>query len=108
MGLRIEALSKLYGPLAGAPGTEKNTEITAEDAAGSRDCYIPSADGQDTVCSTGNYDESGQMDDDFSINIGAGEDALPQAVQYSREYTQQLMKTVGKPEESGSEMNRKE
>ncbi len=108
MGMRIEEIGKLYLPPAGVGEGEKKAALMPGDSAGDRDSYIPSAGGHDVLCSTGNYDENGQIDDDFSINIGGGDEAVSQVVEYNREYAQQLMKTVGKPEESSSDMNRRQ
>ena len=51
-------------------------------------------------------DDQGQMDDDFSISVGDGNDNGFQAAQYSREYAQQTMHTVAKPETPGDGMGR--
>ncbi len=76
MGMRIEEIGKLYLPPAGVGEGEKKAAPMPGDSAGDRDSYIPSAGGHDALCSTGNYDENGQIDDDFSINIGGGDEAV--------------------------------
>ncbi len=105
--MRIDEIRKIYASLMHATVPEKKTEIEADPGtADNRDSYIPGVGGGETVQSTGNYDDQGQMDDDFSISVGDGNDNGFQAAQYSREYAQQTMHTVAKPETPGDGMGR--
>lgn len=106
MGLGIEGIRSVLAPFLNAGQGERQEEIKPEGTAGLRDSYISSAAREDLLCSTGNYDNHGEMDDDFSLKIAEDNDGLFQAAQYSAEYAEQIMKVIAGAESSSSEMNR--
>lgn len=104
--MKIDGLRGLYAPFLNAVEAGKKADIVGENGAGERDSYISSGGNHNFLCSTGNYDEFGQMDDDFSINLKDENDLSLQAIQYSMEYANQTVKTVAKSGTSDNEMNR--
>lgn len=107
--MRIDEIRKIYASLLYATAPEKRTDIgidaeSAAQTAEKRDSYIPSVSGSEPLQSTGNYDDQGLMDDDFSIPVG--NDNRVQAAQYSREYAQQTVQTVTESETPDGGMSR--
>ena len=69
MGMNIGEIGKLCAPLWNVGEIERRTEFDVKNEAGKRDSYISSVSSSELFHSTGNYDEQGQMDDDFSVNM---------------------------------------
>lgn len=104
MNIRISEAARLYE--IPYPATPVKAEETARAGSIERDSYIPSREDGECVCSTGNYDSVGEMDDDFSLDLGPGNEDTTQIAQYSMDYTRQLMKTVAAAEASSGGTHR--
>lgn len=108
MGLKIDEISNIYASLLNAGRMERKPEIAVENIAGERDSYISAVSSDDLLQTTGDYDDQGQMDDDFSVNLSKENAELVSAAEFSREYTDQLMKTVAGSEAAGGEASQRE
>ena len=106
MGMNIGEIGKLCAPLWNVVEIERRTEFDVKNEAGKRDSYISSVSSSELFHSTGNYDEQGQMDDDFSVNMGNENEVASQTMLYSREYAEQTLKMTAKTENSNNEMHR--
>lgn len=101
MGLRIDEIRNVYASLLNAGNVERKPDLAVENAVGERDRYISAVGNDNLLQTTGNYDDQGQMDDDFSVNLSK-ENAEPmKPTEFSMEYTEQLLKTVADSEAAG-------
>lgn len=106
MNMKIDEIRRIYASQLNAAVPQKKEDIAAGSRNGERDSYIPSVGGGESIQTTGNYDDQGRMDDDFSFRIGDGNDNISQIAQYSMEYARQTVKTVTESEMPGDGMNR--
>ncbi len=106
MGLKIEEVGSLYASLFHAGNSEHAKGLCPNETAGKEACdnYIASARHDDTPYSTGNYDDGGMMDDDFSVNLSGKAEEPFSAARYSAEYAEQKMKVITKPDQADGEM----
>lgn len=106
MNMKIDEVRRIYAPLPNVSVSER-TDAAANHGTDAKDSYIPSSGDSERVCSTGNYDAKGEMDDDFSVDLEPENGDAAQTGQYSREYTEQLMRTVTASEASDGRMSHK-
>lgn len=106
MGLKIEEVGSMYASLFHVGNSDHSKSFrTNETAAGDAcDSYIASVENNDAPYSTGNYDDSGMMDDDFSVNRSDKIDEPFSAARYSAEYAAQKMNVITKSDQSDGEM----
>lgn len=108
MSMRIDEAGKMYAPLLNMAFPEKKSYVSDDCKTGERDSYISSVGDGKSLHTTGNYDEQGQMDDDFSVEQRDGDGGMLQMTQYNREYAEQTMKTVTGAGASDAHMGRKQ
>lgn len=101
MGLRIDEVRNIYASLLHVKEMRK-PETMDENPSGGRDCFVSSIGNDDLLQTTGNYDDQGQMDDEFAVNLTNGNDDLIGAAQFSSEYAGQMSKTVAGTEAAGA------
>ncbi len=107
MELKIEEIGSMYASLfyAGNPDHAKNFRANEAAAGEACDSYIASVQHDDAPYSTGNYDDGGMMDDDFSVNRSDKTEEPFSAARYSAEYAEQKMKVITKTDQADGEMN---
>ncbi len=101
MGLRIDEVRNIYASLLHVNEMERKPKIPEENPEGERDCFVSSIGSDDLLQTTGNYDDQGQMDDDFAVNLTNENDDLSGAAQFGTEYSEQMLKTVAGSEAAG-------
>lgn len=106
MGLKIEEIGSMYASLFHAGNSDHKGNLCTNEAAagGACDSFVASVKHDDAPYSTGNYDDGGMMDDDFSVKLSDKMEESFSAARYSAEYAEQKMKVITKSDQSDGEM----